>query len=358
LEIRKTESWVLRFPFIHTSRDYDGAQIELIGVTLTSDDGETGTGFTFVTEPGHGRAVQAMIDDVLTPIVLNRDAHELPALWHEMWWATHRLGGGVAALGMAAIDIALWDLRARGFGVPLSKLLGQAQDRVPAYGSGKASPLLSVDELCELSVGYVEEGFGAVKLRVGLEPSHDPGRVAAVRTAIGDDVLIMCDANERLDLTTALWLGHRFADLDVFWFEEPLPVGDVGGHRVLAESLPMAIATGEHFFSLADAVPFVQQRAAEVLQPDVCMVGGISEWLRIRDLGAAHGIPVVPHFMTELHIHLAAASAHVPYVEYFPFMVELLEHPLELDRGAVVVPDRPGHGVSFTDQAWGEYRVS
>lgn len=358
MQVRKADSWVLRFPFIHTSRDFDGAETELIGVTLTSDTGETGLGFTFTSDFGGGRAVKALIDEVMLPRVVGANPNDYPKIWQELRLVTHRLGRGVSMMGIAAIDIALWDLIAKGRGVPLAQALGQAKDALPAYGSGKASPLLPVDELVELSAGYVEQGFRAVKLRVGMDPQADVDRVGAVRAAVGPDVRLMCDANERLDVATALWLGNRLARHDVYWLEEPLVADDVEGHRRLVESLPMAVAVGEHLFSRWEFTPYVERRAADVLQPDACMAGGVTETMRVGELAAAHGLPIAPHFMTELHIHIAAALPNSLYVEYFPFMEHLLTDTLEVKDGQVLVPQRPGHGIAFKESAWAQYRIA
>lgn len=358
MRIASAESWVLRFPSISSHRDSDDAHMELAGVTLTADSGETGMGWTFTSDHGGGRTVKALHDEVLIPRVVGRDPHDYRAVWQEAWTATHRLGRGISMLAMAGTDIALWDLLAKAQGLPLAKALGQAKDRVPAYGSGKASPLLPIEQLVELSVGYVEQGLHGVKLRVGLRPQEDVERVAAVRKAVGPDVRLMCDANERLDLATALWLGRRLAEHDVFWLEEPLPADDVESHRRLAEALPMSIAVGEHLFNRWEFVPYIERRAADILQPDVCMVGGVTELMRIGELAAAHGLPIAPHFMTELHVHMAAALPNSLCVEYFPFMEHLLVDPLEIVDGHVLVPQRPGHGVAFTDEAWARWRVA
>jgi L-alanine-DL-glutamate epimerase-like enolase superfamily enzyme len=217
---------------------------------------------------------------------------------------------------------------------------------------------LPVAELVELSAGYVEQGFGAVKLRVGMDTAADVARVAAVRKALGDGVRIMCDANERLDLPTALWLGRRLADFDVYWFEEPVTSDDVEAHRRLARALPMPIVAGEHLCSSREFVPFVTAGALDVLQPNACMVGGITEALRVGELAAAHGLGFAPHFMTELHVHLAAALHNTTYLEYFPFLDEFVEEPLRTEGGAVLVPDRPGHGITFQERVWETYRTA
>ncbi|GAB3357893.1 mandelate racemase/muconate lactonizing enzyme family protein [Modestobacter lapidis] len=357
MQIIKTESWILRLPFVRTSRDFNDAHHELIGVTLHTDTGETGTGFAFVTDFGGGVAVKALLDDVLLPRVQGRPVHEAKAIWHELWYITHRLGRGINSFAIAAIDIALWDLRARGNGHSLARELGQVTDRVPAYGSGKGSPLLPVDELVELSAGYVEQGFQAVKVRIGVDPAADIERVRAVRRALGDSVRIMCDANERLDLPTALWLGNRLAEFDIYWFEEPVVSDDVAAHQRLAQALPMPIVGGEHLCSSREFVQFVNAQALDVLQPNICMVGGFTEGLRIGELAAAHGLGFAPHFMSELHIHLAAALKNTTYLEYFPFLDEFIEEPLEHADGHILVPERPGHGIRFTEATWNRYRT-
>lgn len=358
MKISKTESWILRLPFVRTSRDFDDAHHELVGVTLHSENGETGTGFAFVSDFGGGTAVKALLDDVMLPRLADRSVHDAKRIWHELWYVTHRMGRGANSFAMAAIDIALWDLRARGNGNSLARELGQVMDSVPAYGSGKGSPLLPVDELVELSAGYVEQGFDAVKVRVGMDPVADIERVSALRRELGDGVRIMCDANERLDLPSALWLGQRLADFNIYWFEEPVVSDDVRAHQRLAQALPMPIVGGEHFCSSREFVPFIEAQALDVLQPNVCMVGGFTEGIRIGELAAAHGLGFAPHFMSELHIHLAAALPNTTYLEYFPFLDEYTEHRLEVENGQVIVPDRPGHGIQFQDSVWDRYRTA
>jgi L-alanine-DL-glutamate epimerase-like enolase superfamily enzyme len=197
-----------------------------------------------------------------------------------------------------------------------------------------------------------------VKLRVGREPDRDVERAAAVRAAVGPDVRILVDANERLGLATALWLGRRLAAFDPFWFEEPILSGDLQGYRRLREALPMPIAFGEHVFARREFVAAIAADAVDVLQPNMCMVGGVTEAMRIGRLAAAHGLSMAPDFMTPLHIHIVAALPSATYVEYYPFMDDLLASPLVVEGGEVLVPDRPGHGVAFTDKAWARYRVA
>jgi len=271
---------------------------------------------------------------------------------------THRLGHGIASLAIAAVDIALWDLRARLAGVSLAAALGQVRDRVPAYGSGRASPTLPVDDLVRLSAEYVSAGFHAVKIRIGREPAADAERLRQVRKAVGPGVRIMCDANERLDLPTALWLGRQLVDTGIYWLEEPLLSQDLEGYRRLRAALPIPLALGEHVFSHREFIPYIANGAIDIVQPDACMIGGLSEAMKIGRVAEAFGLALAPHFMTELHVHLAAALPRATYVEYYPFMDDLLTEGLVVEDGHVLVPKGPGHGVQFTDEAWKRYRVA
>jgi L-alanine-DL-glutamate epimerase-like enolase superfamily enzyme len=358
MPITTAESWMLRFPSDRVRAESADEQFELIGVTVHDDTGERGTGWTFTSDHGGGEAVRALLDHVLLRRVIGRDAQEVEVLNDELFHHTHRLGHGITSMAIAAIDVALWDLRARRMGVSLAKALGQVRDRVPSYGSGKASPTLPIDDLVALSAGYIADGFDAVKLRVGREPGRDMERVRAVRDAIGPAPRILCDANERLSLPTALWLGKQLADQGVYWFEEPILSQDLEGYRRLRAALPMAIAMGEHVHSRRDFIPYIQSGAIDVVQPDLCFVGGITESMRIGRIADSFGLAFAPHFMTVLHIHVAAALPRATYVEFYPFMDDLLVAGLQLDKGDLVVPSRPGHGVEFTEAAWRTYGVA
>jgi len=356
--IVSAETWILRFPSNRAAAERSDEFFELVGVKVRDKSGEQGTGWTFTADYGGGESIKALLDVVLVPQVVGRSAHDVEALSDELWHRTARLGRGITSMAIAAIDIALWDLRARLMNISLAKLLGQVRATVPAYGSGRASPTLPLKDLVELSVGYAKAGFKAVKLRVGREPDKDPERVGTVRKAIGPDIRIMCDANERLNLPTAVSLGRRLSEFDLYWFEEPLPTSDLQGIRRLRETLPMAIAMGEHFFSPSEFTPYIAANAIDVIQPDICMVGGVTQIMRIGRLAQAHGLTFAPHFMTELHIHIAAALPRAAYVEFYPFMDHLLTEKLEVKDGEIVVPTAPGHGVEFTQDTWKRYRVA
>ncbi|MGP4029940.1 mandelate racemase/muconate lactonizing enzyme family protein [Actinomadura sp. 3N407] len=331
--------------------------LQVLHVTVHDVGGEAGTGFTYALTGGIEGA-HAIVDGLFGPRINGTDPLQWDSLWHELSAATHRLGGGVAVAALSALDIAVWDLRARAAGLPLHRFLGAQRESVPIYGSGRATHQMSDEELVAGALSYVEEGYRAVKLRAGaLGVARDVARVAAVREAVGPGVQIMVDCNERLDLAQAQRLGQRLNDLDVVWLEEPLPSHDVASHALLAARCPVPIAAGEHLQGRFAVKQYLDRGAASVLMPDASLTGGISEWNRIAVLAEASGAAVSPHFLPELHVHLAAAARAATWVEHFPLLDDLLLETLTPSGGAVAPPGRPGHGMRWAPDALDRYSV-
>jgi L-alanine-DL-glutamate epimerase-like enolase superfamily enzyme len=183
-----------------------------------------------------------------------------------------------------------------------------------------------------------------VKLRAGVRPpAEDVARIAAVRAAVGDEIGIMVDANERLDLATAQWMAPRLADLGVVWFEEPVPSRHSDAYRKLADGSAPPLAVGEHVLGLAGFTEFTA--SAPVWMPDVPLTGGVSEFRRIDALAEAHGVSISPHFLPELHVHLVAVGRATTWLEHFPLLDDLLAETLMIKDGVAAPPERPGHGL-------------
>ncbi|MEU8800999.1 mandelate racemase/muconate lactonizing enzyme family protein [Spirillospora sp. NPDC048819] len=330
-------------------------RLQVLHVTVRDVDGRTGTGFTYALTGGMEGA-RAIVDTLFGPRLAGLDPLDWDRVWHELWAATHRVGRGVALPALSALDIAVWDLRAQAAGLPLFRLLGAQRASVPVYGSGRATHQMSDDELVAGALAYVEEGYRAVKLRAGaLGIERDVRRVAAVRDAVGPDVQLMVDCNERLDLAEAQRLAHRLNELDVAWLEEPLPSDDVAGHALLAARSPIPIAAGEHLQGRFEFKQYLDRGAAAILMPDAPLTGGVSEWLRIATLAEAASVPVTPHFLPELHVQLAAAAKPATFVEHFPLLDDLLTETLAVSGGVAVPPDRPGHGLAWDPDALDRY---
>jgi L-alanine-DL-glutamate epimerase-like enolase superfamily enzyme len=334
-----------------SARGGSGAtQVDLVIVRLTADEGE-GVGFTYSLN-GAGDALARLCEQLVLPHLRRVDTEDWPSILERLWAASGRLGVGMTSLAIAAADIAVWDLRAVGAGLPLHRLLGATRDEIALYGSGRATHAMSTQELVEGAQSYVEEGYTAVKLRIGARPAPDDvARIAAVRDAVGPGVLLMVDCNERLDLPTALWCGRELEQLSVYWLEEPLPARQVAAHRTLVESLSIPIAVGEHLHDRHAFQQYLRAGAASIVMPDAPIAGGITEFVRIATIAEAFGVALTPHFLPELHLHVALASPTCRWIEHFPLIDDVLTDVVRPDHGIVRAPDVPGHGVRFDEEA-------
>jgi L-alanine-DL-glutamate epimerase-like enolase superfamily enzyme len=356
-QITALDTTLLRVPTDTRWAGFGVTELEVVHVTVTDAEGATGTGFTFSVSGG-AAAMRTLVEGLIGQATVGSELEGWERRWHTLWARTHRLGRGVAVPALSAVDIAVWDLRARRAGLPLYRLLGAYRDQVPAYRSLDCMAGLSLEELVEAATAHVAEGFAAIKLFCGARPlAEELDRVAAVREAVGAGVRIMVDTNERLDQPDALWFGRQLAALDVFWLEEPLVADDVAGHARLAQRLAVPIAVGEHLIGRFEFLEYLRQGAAAVVQPDLPLTGGISEGLRVATLAEAHGAALCPHFLPELHVHLVAAAKAGKYVECFPILDELLQEPLQASGGVVRPPERSGHGILWSAEALERYRV-
>ncbi|HTU84233.1 MAG TPA: enolase C-terminal domain-like protein [Solirubrobacteraceae bacterium] len=312
--------------------------------------GEVGLGYTYADV-----STAKLIDSKLGRIVGGCDALSPQAAWERMVEQTRNLGRpGITSMAIAAVDTALWDLKARVLGVPLCKLLGMAHERVPVYGSGGFTAY-SDERLAAQLAEWVEQGIPRVKMKVGSEPDRDPERVKVARTAIGPNARLFVDANGAYTRKQALDLAGRFAeDARVSWFEEPVSSEDLEGLRLLRDRAPagMEIAAGEY----GDDAPYfrrmIEARAVDVLQADVTRCGGITELLRVGALCRAHNLPLSLHCGPAIHLHPATAIEQFIHLEYFHDHVRI-EHMLfdgvidPRDGDLVPALDRPGNGLEL-----------
>ncbi|MEJ7891323.1 MAG: enolase C-terminal domain-like protein [Solirubrobacteraceae bacterium] len=264
-------------------------------------------------------AAAHLIRDTLAGVVEGRDALAVPGIWQAMAQAVRNVGRpGIASSAIAALDVALWDLKARLLGVSLAALLGPVRDGVAIYGSGGFT---SYDDgrLQEQLAGWVDSGIAMVKMKVGREPQRDGERVALARDAIGRDCELFVDANGAYERKQALLLAERFAEEGVSWFEEPVSSDDLAGLRLLRDRTPagMVIAAGEYGYALEYFRRILEAGAVDVLQADVTRCGGITEMLRVGALCAAHEIPLSAHTAPSIHAHAGCAIEPLVHVEYF-----------------------------------------
>lgn len=320
--------------------------IELILARIATGDGLEGLGYTYTLGRG-GSSVFEMLRTEVLPMVLGAVPDDVQAIYRRATGSLQRVGrAGVVPMAIAASDIALWDLKAKAAGEPLYRHLGALRTDIPAYGSA-VDLSYERDEVIAGVTTYCDSGFTAVKVKVGRSAEQDRARVSAVRDAIGADRLLMIDANLGWDLPTALSRMRGLEDLDLTWIEEPLAPEDVAGHARLQRSIRTPVAVGETLFSPTEFAGYIRDGAAMVLQPDAARIGGITPFLEVAALAAAANLPLAPHFLQDIHIHLLCAAPTAMYLEYLPFLDRLLEDPLPVDRGRAAPPERAGHGVAF-----------
>jgi L-alanine-DL-glutamate epimerase-like enolase superfamily enzyme len=341
-----------------SARDY--------GLVKVRAGGVDGIGFCYAGSSG-GTLVAHAVENLLAPILLGRDSLLVEGLWQRMFEETvlHGRAGSVMR-AISILDCALWDLNARAAKLPLYKYLGAAVERtVPAYASGGyyldgKTP----KKLGQEMAGYVKAGFRAVKMKVGrLSPKEEEARVKAAREAIGPDVELMLDANNAWrDLPSAMRYMERFELYDPYWIEEPFFPDDIENHARLAKLTRVTVATGEigtgrwHFKEILD------KGAAQILQTDALVCGGVSEWRKIAATAASYGVTVCPHWFHDLHAQLVAATPNARYVEYFPDdqvlnFRRLIDRQLKVEGGALVLPASPGLGFAFDERAVSRYAL-
>src|SRR5437660_3516455 len=311
---------------------------------------EWGLGYTYADV-----STAKLVASKLAAIVEGADALSPQAAWATMVRQTRNLGRpGITSMAIAAVDVALWDLKARMLGLPLCKLLGMAHDRVPIYGSGGFTSY-SAEQLHDQLAGWVEQGIPRVKIKVGSSPEDDPARVRFARKAIGPNPELFVDANGAYSRKQALALAERFrGEADVSWFEEPVSSDDLDGLRMLRDRAPagMAIAAGEYGFDVPYFRRMLEAGAVDVLQADVTRCAGITELLRVDGLCRARGVPLSLHCGPAIHLHPGTALSQLTHLEYFHDH-ERIEHLLfdgvvDPGKGALYPDlDRPGIGLEL-----------
>ncbi|GAB2909792.1 mandelate racemase/muconate lactonizing enzyme family protein [Paralcaligenes ginsengisoli] len=344
-------------------------------VEIETADGVVGWGECY----GPSHVAKAYIDTQYAPRIIGRDAFDVEVIWEDLYNRIKDYGNkGMSIAALSGIDIALWDIIGKKCNRPVHKLIGGAHRKsVTAYATGLyfIDTERLVEEAVEEAVEYVHEGFTAIKMKIGLGSiKADIERVAAVRKAIGDDTRLMVDANHCLTVPTAIRMGRELEQLNVEWFEEPISPEDLDGYVEVTRALDMAVAGGENEFTRWGFRDIVARKAMDIIQPDVCAAGGISECRKIAALASAHGVECVPHAWGSVigvaaTLHFIAALPDqppsfrpMPPIFEFeqcenPFRDYLAKTPITQHKGIVDVPEGPGLGIEIDRAILEKYRV-
>jgi L-alanine-DL-glutamate epimerase-like enolase superfamily enzyme len=333
--------------------------INMLVVHLDTDAGHRGLGFAY-TLGGGGRAMKVLADDDLTPLVVGEDPLDHERLARKVYWRLQGIGRrGLVAQAYSAVDLALWDLKGKAAGLPLYKLLGGARDAAAVYASDTGWLWMSPEEIVEASQPYLDQGFMGIKMKVGNEdPEIDADRVTRVREALGEDIWLGVDANQRYNYGTALSMGHFYEEeIGADWFEEPLHCEDLEGHARLADRLEIPIALGETLFGKDEFEGYLNRSAVDIMQPDVTRLGGLTATLKVLALAEAHHKPVAPHLLPEVAVHLACGLPSVQMVEYMPWLTPAFAETPAIVQGKMVPAARPGLGLEIHEDAVRKYGV-
>lgn len=333
-----------------TGRQKALSNVALLIAEIETVQGEYGLGFTYTLRVG-GPAQMALAQEV-APLLIGEDPNDTGRLWSKLVWASASVGrSGVSTQAIAALDTALWDLKARRAGLPLAKLLGAHRDGVPCYNTSGGYLQASVDEIADSAAQALEQGMGGIKMKVGHpDRATDLYRVAAIREKLGDRVPLMVDVNQQWDRTTALRMGSAMESFNLHWIEEPLDAYDVEGHAALSQALKTPIGTGEMLTSTSEVERFIERGAIDLVMHDAPRIGGITPFLKVAALAENKGLMMAPHFVMEIHLHLAAAYPLETWVEHFEWLEPVFNERLEIRAGKMWVPDRPGLGLTLHEQ--------
>ncbi|AHF77191.1 Putative mandelate racemase/muconate lactonizingprotein [Sodalis praecaptivus] len=333
-----------------TGRQKALTAVALLIAEIDTEQGAYGLGFTYTLRVG-GPAQMALAQEV-APLLIGEDPNDIARLWSKLVWASASVGrSGVSTQAIAAIDTALWDLKARRAGLPLAKLLGAYRDGVPCYNTSGGYLQASVDQIADSAAQALARGIGGIKIKVGHpDRATDLQRVAAIRARLGDGVPLMVDVNQQWDRTTALRMGAALESFNLRWIEEPLDAYDIEGHAALAQALTTPIGTGEMLTSAGEVERYIERGAIDLVMHDAPRIGGITPFLKVAALAESRGLMMAPHFVMEIHLHLAAAYPHETWVEHFEWLEPVFNERLTLRDGKMWVPDRPGLGLSLHER--------
>jgi len=269
--------------------------------------------------------------------------------------------GGIFTLALSAIDIALWDIKGKALDQPLWKLLGGHRDRVPTYASGSLRRGLTDGQAQRAAHTLVQKGFTEMKTQMALPgnstPTDEIRRVRVVREVIGPDIKLMCDINQRWRPEQAIDIGSRIEDVGLFWLEDVTTADDYAGLARVTAALKTPIAGGEYVWGIVPFRHMIEARSVDIVMIDLCRAGGVTQWMKIAGMAEAFNLPVVSHVMPEMLVHMVAACPNGLTVEYMPWMLCLYEETPALESGMLVLPDKPGLGLTFDEKAIAAFRA-
>ncbi len=326
---------------------------EMVVCKITTADGIEGIGVTFFGGALTKALGQAVHD--LGQLIIGDDPRNIERSLEKIRAAGSHCGpGGIFMLALSAIDTALWDIRGKIVNQPLAKLLGGHRDVVPAYASGALHRFLTLKEVEAAAVKLVERGWTSMKTQMALpnptSPDIEVNRMKVVRAAVGPDVQLMCDINQRWSVYQAISIGARVEEYNLHWLEDVTTADDYDGLARVTHALKTPVAGGEYVYGIAPFRQMLEARSVDIPMIDLMRVGGVTQWMKAAGMAEAFNMPVVSHLIPEVHVHLIAAIPNGEIVEYMPWTRTLFADPPLPVKGMMTVPTGTGLGFSFTKE--------
>lgn len=330
----------------------------ILAVLVETDAGITGEGIAFTL---NGRRMKLLSEGVesLADLAIGTDPHFsgqfLEAALKDTLFFGHK---SPLVMSIAAIECALWDIRAKAANLPMHKLLGAVRDKLPVYWSGGLWLSMSIDELQREAADKVREGYRAMKIRVAKgDEAVMARRVQAVREAVGPDIKLMVDSNQTHDVASAISLARRLAEFDLTWYEEPIPYWNHKGEAEIRAASPIPIASGESEYLARGMAEMAEMGCCQTLMPDLQRMGGIAEFVKGAHLAAHHGVAVSSHLFSEMSLGILAALENATFLEIMPWFEPAYQDRIDIKDGFAPVSNRPGHGFRLDLKALEGMRV-
>jgi L-alanine-DL-glutamate epimerase-like enolase superfamily enzyme len=333
-------------------------QYTFITLQLRTDEGVEGVGVTFFGG-GLAATLKSAVDQ-LAALTVGEDPLRPEAVVEKLRGAAKGSGpAGIFTLACTPIDTALWDIKGKALNQPVWKLLGGFRDRVPCYASGALTRDLTLDEVVSAGPRLVNKGFRQMKTQMAL-PGKTNARIEAdrmrrVREAIGPDIDLMCDINQRWSVQQAISFGKRVEEVGLYWLEDVTACDDYAGLARVAEALDTPVAGGEYLYGPVPFRHMMEARSVDIVMVDLMRAGGITQWMKIASMAEAFNLPIVSHLVPEIHVHLVAAVPNGLTVEYMPRALRLWKETPKIEKGMLVVPQKPGLGLEFDPEVFTRY---
>ena len=354
MQIERMRAHVVRLPAdepLADGKTTSGATRDIVVVKVVTKDGIDGLGVTFFG--GSMTGALKLAAEELGALTLGEDPRNVERIADKLRQGASTSGpGGVFTLALSAIDTALWDIRGKALGVPAATLLGGFRDRVPAYASGALMRTMALNDVVKAAGVLVERGWTAMKTQLALPggtyPEVEIDRIRRIREAIGPEIRLMCDINQRWTVPEAFSIGERLEPYHLHWLEDVTTCDDYAGLARITAKLRTPIAGGEYVYGIAPFRHMLEARSVDYPMIDLVRVGGITQWMKVAGMAEAFNLPVVSHLIPEVHVHLIAAVPNGHIVEYMPWTRLLFENPPLPVKGEMTVPTAPGLGLTFT----------